>query len=136
MTWLEGFSAPLEAQPDGDWHRVTNSEVLAWDILMVLQDRKGEWMFNYDHGLSMVYDVFSQRDDVLALQLETVLRRELGEQEDRVEILGIDVNTDPDTEKYRALPQYNTEHLVEITIRFRVISTGEIAEAVTIIERG
>lgn len=120
MEYLRGFKGPLTFQANGDLEQAIDVDALATDLFQILSDRKGEWMFNYNHGLTLLDRIMSPKDNILAVQIETVLRREVLEQEPRVRILGVEVNTEPSDDP-------DLTNVSTVTIRFVVGATGEEA---------
>jgi len=128
MEYLRGFKGPLTFQSNGDLEQAVDVDALATDLFQILSDRKGEWMYQYPQGTSLDNKVFSQKDAVFAVQVETVLRREVIELEPRVRIESVEVDVEPSDD-----PELTNTSTV--LIRFLVGATGEEATINLQIER-
>jgi len=134
--WLRGFKGPLTFLPNGDLEQVEDVDALATDLFQILDDRQKEWLFQPNHGLSIMSSVMSQKDSIFALQLETALRRETLDQEPRVRVKSITVNTDAAAAARTQAEVNELEHTAVVRLEFQVGATGENAAVNLQIQRG
>jgi len=136
MEYLRGFKGPLTFQANGDLAQVEDIDALATDLFQIIDDRKKEWLFQANHGLTIFKSVMSQKDSIFALQIETLLRKETIEQEPRVRVKSVTVNTEPAEGARTIQEQIDLEHTAAVRLEFQVGATGKDAVVNLQIQRG
>ena len=92
-------------------------------VLNILQTNHGERPFNYDFGANLRAYLFENMSNITAANMSTSINLALKNYEPRIEVLNINVQTKP------------AKNEVFITVTGKVVSTNEIIDVATTIER-
>tara|TARA_Y100001951_G_scaffold72047_1_gene58927 strand:- start:215 stop:613 length:399 start_codon:yes stop_codon:yes gene_type:complete len=101
----------------------TNNASISQSVLNILRTNHGERPFNYKFGANLRRYLFENMTRVTAASMTTSIETSLKNWEPRIEVLNTNVQAKAD------------ENDVRITVTGRVISTNEVIDIATTIER-
>ncbi len=100
-----------------------NNNAVIQSVLNILQTNHGERPFNYNFGANLRSYLFENMTNITAAQMSTSINTALKNSEPRIEVLNTNIQANADSNEVR------------ITVTGRVISSNEILDVSTSIER-
>ena len=100
-----------------------NNASVIQSVLNILRTNHGERPFNYNFGANLRSYLFENMTNITAAQMSTSINTALKNSEPRIEVLNTNIQANADSNEVR------------ITVTGRVISTNEIIDIATTIER-
>ena len=100
-----------------------NNDAVKQSVLNILRTNHGERPFNYNFGANLRSYLFENMSNITAANMSTSINTALANWEPRIEVLNTNIQAKGD------------ENDVRITVTGRVISTNEVIDIATTIER-
>jgi phage baseplate assembly protein W len=100
-----------------------NNNAVIQSVLNILQTNHGERPFNYNFGANLRSYLFENMTNITAAQMSTSINTALKNSEPRIEVLNTNIQANADSNEVR------------ITVTGRVISSNEILDVSTSLER-
>ena len=100
-----------------------NNNAVVQSVLNILQTNHGERPFNYNFGANLRSYLFENMTNITAAQMSTSINTALKNSEPRIEVLNTNIQANADSNEVR------------ITVTGRVISSNEILDVSTSLER-
>ena len=100
-----------------------NNESIKQSVLNILRTNHGERPFNFGFGANLRSYLFENMTNITAAQMSTSVNMALANYEPRIEVLNVNIQAT------------SSENDVFITVTGRVISSNEIIDIATTIER-
>ena len=100
-----------------------NNDSIKQSVLNILRTNHGERPFNFDFGANLRRYLFENMSNITAAQMSTSINTALRNYEPRLEVLNTNIQAKAD------------ENDVMVTVTGKVISTNEIVDIATTIER-
>jgi phage baseplate assembly protein W len=100
-----------------------NTNAIKQSVLNILKTNHGERPFNYYFGANLRSFLFENISSITAANISSAIKNALRNWEPRVEVLNINIKTIPD------------DNDVYITLTVKIVSTNEITDISTTLER-
>ena len=102
---------------------VKNDNSIKQSVLNILKTNHGERPFNYYFGANLRSFLFENITNITAANMSSAIKYSLSNWEPRVEILNVNIKTTPE------------DNDVHITLTVKIVSTNEITDISTTLER-